>query len=156
VSGAWLDDSHGVSTGGLGLIAAGLGFVELVASAGVAMAGDRIGSRRSVSFGLMILLAGLGIIATSGDSRPAAIAGLLVFLTGFEFGFVSTLTLVTEAAPNARGRAIGISNACGTVARATAVVVSGQLYEAFGMTGSITLAAAAAVAALALTRLTPI
>jgi len=58
---------------------------------------------------------------------------------------------VTEAAPLARGRAIGISNACGTVARATAVVASGQLYEAFGMTGSITLASVAASAALLLT-----
>jgi predicted MFS family arabinose efflux permease len=155
VSGAWLDDSHGVSTGGLGVIAAGLGLVELVASAGVATVGDRIGSRRSVSFGLMILLAGLGVIATSGDSRPIAIAGLLIFLAGFEFGFVSSLTLVTEAAPNARGRAIGISNACGTVARATAVVLSGQLYEAFGMSGSVTMAASAAVAALVCTSLTP-
>jgi DHA1 family inner membrane transport protein len=156
VAGAWLDDSHDVSTGGLGLIAAGLGFVELVASAGVAVGGDRIGSRRSVSFGLVILLAGLAIIATSGDSTTIAIAGLLVFLTGFEFGFVSSLTLVTEAAPDARGRAIGISNAFGTVARATAVVVSGQLYEAFGISGSITMAAAAAVAALAFTSLSPI
>jgi predicted MFS family arabinose efflux permease len=88
---------------------------------------------------------------TAGASRPIAILGLLVFLAGFEFGFVSSLTLVTEAAPLARGRAIGISNACGTVARAGAVVASGQLYEAFGMTGSITLAAVAATAALTLT-----
>ena len=137
VTGTWLDEAYGVSTGGLGVVAAGFGAVELASSTAVATIGDRIGSRRSVLIGLTGLLTGLGV--------------LLVFFAGFEFGFVSSLTLVTEAAPKARGRAIGISNACGTVSRAGAVVASGQLYEAFGMTGTIVLAASAATAAVALT-----
>ena len=151
VSGKWLDDVHGVSTGGLGVIAAGIGLVELASSSGVASFGDRIGSRRSVQIGLINLGAGLAIMSVSGETRWLAIIGLLVFLTGFEFGFVSSLTLVTEAAPLARGRAIGISNACGTVARATAVIASGQLYEAFGIGGSISLGAIAAATAMILT-----
>lgn len=78
-----------------------------------------------------------------------------MFFAGFEFAFVSSLTLVTEAAPLARGRAIGISNACSTVARASAVFASGQLYEASGITGSISLALFAATAAIVLTIATP-
>jgi predicted MFS family arabinose efflux permease len=151
VAGAWLDDAYGISTGGLGVVAAGFGAVELVSSTGVATVGDRIGSRRSVLIGLTGLLVGLGVMLAAGASQPVAIAGLLVFLTGFEFGFVSSLTLVTEAAPRARGRAIGISNACGTVSRAGAVVASGQLYEAFGMSGTVALAAVAATVAVAFT-----
>ncbi len=154
VSGAWLDDVHGVSTGGLGVIAAGLGAVELMSSSGVAAIGDRVGSRRSVQIGLVVLATGLGVISLSGDLRSIAIVGLVVFLGGFEFGFVSSLTMVTEAAPHARGRAIGISNACGTVARAGAVVASGQLYESFGIRGSITLAIVAAAIAFVMTTLT--
>ncbi|MEO6653854.1 MAG: MFS transporter [Ilumatobacteraceae bacterium] len=154
VSGAWLDDVHGVSTGGLGLIAAGLGAVELLSSSGVATVGDRIGSRRSVQIGLSVLASGLLAMAVSGGVRWVAIVGLVVFLGGFEFGFVSSLTLVTEAAPMARGRAIGISNACGTVARGGAVVLSGQLYESFGIRGSITMSLAATTAAFAMTMLT--
>ena len=91
----------------------------------------------------MALGGGVATMLTSGDSRTLAIAGLLVFLTGFEYAFVSSLTLVTEAAPLARGRAIGLSNAMGTIARASAVVLSGQLYEASGMTGSLLMASAA-------------
>lgn len=151
VSGTWLDDAHGVSTGGLGLIAAGFGVVELGSSGTVAGFGDRIGARTSVLVGLVVLGIGVGIMSTAGGSRAAAIAGLLVFLTGFEFAFVSSLTLVTEAAPAARGRAIGLSSAMGTIARAGAVVVSGQLYEAFGMSGSLTLVAAAGGTALVAT-----
>ena len=148
VSGAWLDDAYGLSTGGLGLVAAGFGLVELASSTSVATFGDRVGARRSVLIGLVGLVAGLGLMAGADTSRTIAIAGLLVFLTGFEYGFVSSLTLVTEAAPDARGRAIGISNALGTLARAGAVVGSGQLYEAFGMTGSLTLAGGAASVAM--------
>lgn len=155
VSGAWLDDAHGLSTGGLGVVAAAFGLVELGSSGTVAAFGDRIGARRSVIVGIAVLGAGVGVMATSGDSRLAAIAGLLLFLTGFEFAFVSSLTLVTEAAPAARGRAIGISNAIGTVARAGAVILSGQLYEIVGMSGSLSMAGTAggvALVAAALTR----
>lgn len=154
VSGAWLDDAHGVSTGGLGVVAAAFGVVELASSGTVAGFGDRIGARVSVLAGLTVLALGVTIMFVSGDSRGLAIAGLLVFLTGFEFAFVSSLTLVTEAAPASRGRAIGLSNAMGTVARAGAVVVSGQLYEAFGMGGSLTMAGVAGATALVATIVT--
>jgi predicted MFS family arabinose efflux permease len=147
VSGAWLDDAYGVSTGGLGVVAAGFGIVELGSSGSVARFGDRIGARRSVAIGLVILVGGLALMSIAGPSRAAAIAGLLLFLCGFEFAFVSALTLVTEAAPDTRGRAIGVANALGTVARSGAVVASGQLYEAFGMTGSLWWAAVSATAA---------
>ena len=147
MSGAWLDDAYGLSTGGLGVVAAMFGLVELVSSTTVATHGDRIGARRSVLAGLVVLLLGVATMLSAGDSRTIAIAGLLVLLTGFEYGFVSSLTLVSEAAPEARGRAIGLSNAMGTVARATSVFVGGQLYEAFGMTGTLTLVSSCAVAA---------
>jgi len=150
VSGAWLDDAHGVSTAGLGLIAALFGGVELVASTGVAALADRIGVRRSVAAGLLVLGAGIVVIANSGDSNPVAVAGLAIFLIGFEYGFVSSLTLVSEAAPQARGKAIGVSNSIGTLARGGAVLLSGQLYEAFGINGSLAMSAGAAALAFVL------
>jgi predicted MFS family arabinose efflux permease len=156
VSGAWLDTVHGIGTAGLGVVAAGFGIVELVSSGTVIAVGDRIGARRSVLVGLTLLGAGVVVMIAAGDTRWSAIGGLLVFLCGFEFAFVSSLTLVTEAAPDSRGRAIGISNALATVTRSSAVVFSGQLFEAFGMNGSLALAgtawAAATVATLTTNR----
>jgi DHA2 family multidrug resistance protein-like MFS transporter len=153
ISGAWLDDDYGVSTAGLGLIAALFGAVELVSSLAVAGYADRIGARRSVLGGLVVLGCGLVLMGLAGDSRAVAVVGLAVFLTGFEYGFVSSLTLVTEAAPEARGKAIGVSNALGTIARSTALILSGQLYEAFGIAGSMTMAGCAAAAAAVFTTL---
>ncbi len=150
VSGTWLDERHGVSTGGLGVIAATFGAIELASSSTVALAGDRIGTRRTTLIGLMGLLVGHLVIVMSGDSRALAVVGLLVFLAGFELAFVSSLTLLTEAAPASRGKAIGIGNAIGTIARAASVAASGQLYERFGIGGSIALSAGAALVALVL------
>jgi predicted MFS family arabinose efflux permease len=158
VSGVWLDDAHGVSTAGLGLVAAGFGAVELLSSSGVALFADRFGVRRSVIGGLSVLGCGLATMALSGASTALAVAGLALFLTGFEYAFVASLTMVTEAAPEARGRTIGISNMVGTLARSGAVVASGQLYEAFGMTGPMLMSATTAIlaaTAAAFTRLSP-
>lgn len=148
VSGAWLDDRYGVSTAGLGAVAAASGAVELLSSSAVATVSDRIGARRSVVIGLVILLGGCAVMGTAGSSTAVAVAGLLVFLCGFEYGFVSSLTLVSEAAPDSRGRAIGVSNAIGTLARSGSVVLTGQLYEAFGIRGSLVWVASAACVAL--------
>ena len=155
VSGAWLDDRYGVSTGGLGAIAAASGAVELVSSSAVAGVSDRVGARRSVLAGLLVLGGGSAVMASAGDSTGVAVAGLLVFLWGFEYAFVSSLTLVTEAAPEARGRAVGLSNAFGTLARSGSVVLTGQLYEAYGIDGSLTWVIAIAAVAFTMTALTP-
>jgi MFS family permease len=150
VSGAWLDDEHGVSTAGLGLVATAFGAVELVASVSAAAFSDRIGLRRSVLIGLCGLAIGLAIAAGAGSSGLLAITGLIVFLTGFEFAFVTSLSLVTEAAPLARGRAIGIGNALGTIARSAAVLGSGLLYDSVGIGGPFVLSVAASGVAAAL------
>ncbi len=154
VSGAWLDDAHGVSTGGLGVVAAGFGALELMSSSSVALFADRFGARRSVAAGLLVVGCGLALIAGSGSSQALAIAGLAVFLTGFEYGFVSSLTLVSEAAPAGRGRAIGLSSMLGTLARSAAVITAGQLYDAFGMSGPVAWSAVTGSLALALTLFT--
>jgi MFS family permease len=64
------------------------------------------------------------------------VAGLLVFLFGFELAFVTSLSLVSEAMPDARGTTLAISNAVGTVARATGAVASGWLYSVHGVNGN--------------------
>jgi DHA1 family inner membrane transport protein len=153
ISGAWLEDRHDLSTGGLGLVAAMFGAVELFASGAVASVADRIGSRRSVAGGLLVLGAGVVTMALSGESAALAVAGLAVFLLGFEYAFVSSLTMVTEAAPASRGKAIGVSNSIGTLARSGSVVLTGQLYEQFGIAGSLTMVTVTGTAALTLTLL---
>ena len=158
ISGTWLSDTFDASTTTLGLVSAGLGAAELLASSTVASISDRVGTRRSVIYGLCVFSVGIATLAVSGTSFSVAVAGLVLAMGGFEYAFVSSLTLVTEAAPEARGKAIGVSNAFGTVARAAAVVATGLLYDQFGFGASLLMTMCTiglAVATLLLSRLRP-
>ncbi len=148
ISGSWLDDAFGVSTGGIGLVAMGLGAVELLASSTIAAFADRIGKVRSTVAGLLTLGIGLVIIVSAGDATVVGVVGLLVFLLGFEYGFVTSLSLTSEAMPDARGATLAISNAVGTLARGGGTILSGVLYGAFGIGGTAALSGCAATASL--------
>lgn len=139
VSGAWLGERHGVTTAGLGLVAMGFGGLELLASGSSAAWADRIGKRNAVAIGIFVQVVGVAVTATSGDSLLVAVAGLTMFLCGFEFAFVTALSLVSEANPLARGDTLGIGHGLATLMRAAAVLVSGQLYESVGLGGTLAL-----------------
>jgi predicted MFS family arabinose efflux permease len=148
VSGSWLDDAFGVSTGGIGAVAMLFGATELTASLGGAAFADRIGKLRTTLVGLVALVGGLAIMLTADDRLSVGVAGLIVFLLGFELAFVVSLSLVSEAMPDARGTTMAASNAVGTVARASGAVLSGWLYGIHGISGTVGLSASAAVVAV--------
>ncbi len=148
ISGSWLSDAFGVSTGGIGAVAMAFGATELVSSLGSAAFADRVGKLRTTLIGLCGLLVGLGVMVAADDRLWLGLTGILVFLLGFELAFVTSLSLVSEAMPDARGSTLAVGNAVGTVARASGAVVSGWLYGAHGVGGTAALSAAAAVTAV--------
>ncbi|MEM9654392.1 MAG: MFS transporter [Actinomycetota bacterium] len=150
VAGTWLDGAFGVSTGGVGLLAMAVGAVELTASSGSSAFADRLGKRRTIQYSVTATLAGLGIIASAGESLAIGTVGLLVFFLGFEYSIVTSFSLVSEAMPAARGRVLGIGNGTNTLARGIGVSSAGLLYEAYGIAGPAGLSAIAATAALIL------
>ncbi|MET0662364.1 MAG: MFS transporter [Ilumatobacteraceae bacterium] len=149
ISGSWLSDSFDVSTSGIGVVAMGFGAVELTASTSIAAFADRLGKVRSTLAGICTLVVGIGLMSIAGDRLAVGVVGLLVFLLGFEYGFVTSLSLTSEAVPEARGATLAIGNAVGTFARGGGVIVSGVLFGAFGVGGSLALSACAAAASLA-------
>jgi predicted MFS family arabinose efflux permease len=148
ISGSWLDDAFGVSTGGIGAVAMLFGATELVASLGSAAFADRLGKMRTTLAGIASLLIGLALMVSADDALAVGILGLVVFLLGFEIAFVVSLSLVSESMPDARGNTLAVSNAVGTLARASGVVVSGWLYGVHGIAGTAMLSAAAAIGAV--------
>jgi len=148
ISGSWLDDDFGVSTGGVGAIAITFGATELVASLGSAAFADRIGKLRTTLAGLATVVAGLAVMVTANGILWMGVVGLVVFLLGFELAFVVSLSLVSEAMPNARGTTLAAGNAVGTVARAGGAVLSGWLYGMHGINGTVALAGTATTVAV--------
>jgi MFS transporter, DHA1 family, inner membrane transport protein len=148
VSGSWLDDDFGVSTGGIGAIAMMFGATELVSSLGSAAFADRVGKLRTTLAGLAAVVTGLGVMVGADGRLWMGIVGLVVFLLGFELAFVVSLSLVSEAMPDARGATLAVGNAVGTVARAAGAVLSGWLYGRHGIDGTAWLSASAAITAV--------
>ena len=148
VSGSWLDAAFGVPTGGIGVVAVAFGAVELVSSLTSAGLADRVGKLRSTVAGLVLLLAGLAIMVGADSRLAVGVVGILTFLLGFEFAFVTSLSLVSESMPDARGTTLAVSNAVGTIARAAGAVASGWLYASHGIGGTATLSAICAVVAI--------
>ena len=148
ISGSWLDDAFGVSTGGIGAAAMLFGATELVSSLASAAFADRIGKLRTTLGGLGALLAGLALIVSADDRLWMGVGALVVFLFGFELAFVVSLSLVSESMPDARGSTLAVGNAVGTVARASGAVLTGWLYDVHGINGTAALAAAAAIVAV--------
>ncbi len=147
ISGSWLDTAFEVKTAGLGAVAMGFGAIELVASTSSAGLADRLGKFRSTMTGTALMLGGGGIMAIAGSSLLVGVLGLLVFLGGFEFAFVTSLSLVTEATPLARGTTIALASAVGTVARGSGTIASGWLFDAHGVRGTLGLSLVAAAVA---------
>lgn len=148
ISGSWLEDAFGVSTGGIGIIAMTFGGAELVASLSVAGLADRLGKLRSTVSGLCVVLVALVVILAADQRLWLGIIGILVFLLGFEFAIVSSFSLVSEAMPDARGATIALSSAIGTAARASGAIISGILYSTHGISGTAVLSATAAIVAV--------
>ncbi len=148
ISGTWLDDRFGVSTAGLGAVAMAFGGAELLASSSTAAFADRLGKLPSVIGGLGMLALGLVVMLSAGDAVLVGVAGLLLFLVGFEYGFVTSLAIVSEAVPHARGTTIALTSAIGTFARGGGTILSGVLYGIHGIAGTASLAAIAAAGSL--------
>lgn len=150
VAGTWLDDALGVSTGGVGLVAMAFGAAELTASTSSAGFADRLGKRRSTRVAVALILVGLAVISVAESSLLIGAGGLLIFFVAFEYAIVTSFSLVSEAMPRARGRTLGVSNACGTLSRGIGVVAAGFLYDQVGIRGPAVLSAAAAIVAFTL------
>jgi predicted MFS family arabinose efflux permease len=150
ITGTWLDDVLGVSTGGVGLIAMAFGLAELTASTSSSAFADRIGKRRSMQLSVSCTIIGLTLIYLTGTSLLLGTVALVVFFVGFEYSIVTSFSLVSEAMPSARGRALGIGNAVSTASRGIGVALSGVLYDRFTIDGPVGMSLAVAFLTLGL------
>ena len=150
IAGTWLDDRLGVSTGGVGLVAMAFGAAELTSSIASAVSADKLGKVRSTRAMLCLVLLGLAIMTQAGTSLVIGVIGLICFFLGFEFAIVTSFGIISEAMPQARGRALAAGNAVGTMTRGASTIASGRLYKEFGINGPITLSVTGAVIAIIL------
>jgi len=134
--GLWLEDTYSLDTAQVGLAIIAVGTIEIVATLGSSQLTDRLGKRRSILFGSLLMTAAM--ITLAAFSEPPLVVGLLLLVAaflGFEFGIVSSLPLLAELDPQARAQMIGRSVSVGTVVRALVTLIATAIYvsEGFGL-----------------------
>ncbi len=150
VSGTFMEQQLGISTGGVGLIAMSFGVAELTSSSLSATIADGVGVVRATMAALAVLVAGVATMVVAGSSLALGVIGLGAFFVGFEFSIVTSFSIVSEAMPSARGRVLAINGGLGTVARSSGAISSGLVYDAVGIGGTAALSATAALLAMGL------
>lgn len=147
--GTWLEQSLGLSVGAVGLATVLFGLAELGGSSGVALFADRLGGRRAIAVGGILLVPALALTGPADGSLATTLVVLAACFCTFEFALVSTLSVATELRPELRAAGIGGTYAALTVGRAAGTTVGIFLYTAAGIAVTGLVAAAVVVVALA-------
>lgn len=150
---SWLEDQHGLSVGGLGLVAVVLGGAELLGTFVAFRASDRIGKRSSVLAGQLLLIPAALALPLGGATPVVAFVLLAAIFGLFEFAFVSFLPLFSELDPDARSAVIAWAFGAFSAGHALGAVVGSVAYETWSITATALLCAACfAVAAATVSR----
>jgi predicted MFS family arabinose efflux permease len=153
--GAFLKDNHGFTTATVSALTLGLGAVELVGSGSIALFSDRIGKRRSVALGSLLMAIAAVVLMVAGSSTVAAAGAVVIFFGGFEFGYVAQISVNSEVGGAARGRVMAINGGIVTIGRAVGAALGTWLYVRSGMVAVATLSLVCALASMAAAITTP-
>jgi MFS transporter, DHA1 family, inner membrane transport protein len=117
--GTFMENRHGFDTKAIGVLVVGLGGMELLGSGGTALFTDRLGKRRAILMGLVVMLGGVALMLfVGGNAKAAAVIAILLFFLGFEFAYVSLLAVVSEVGGPRRGAVVAFDHAVVTITRA--------------------------------------
>ena len=117
VYGAWMESRFGLSVVSLGVASIVIGIAEAAGEFGSTALADRLGKRRAVLRGLVLLGISYAVLPSLGARLEWALGGLALLFVAFEFTLVSSLPLVSELAPEARATAMSANVAAITIAR---------------------------------------
>jgi YNFM family putative membrane transporter len=144
-TGAFLHDRFGLNYLAIGGIVAAFGLGGLVYSVSVAWLVRRLGERRMIIAGALLLALGY---AAFGLAQTWQVATVALFVSGFFFYMLHNTfqTLATELAPEARGVAVSLFVLTIFLGTAAGVAIFGQIearagYPALFLTAAVGLAA---------------
>jgi predicted MFS family arabinose efflux permease len=146
VYGAWMDSRFGLSVESLGMASIVIGLAEAAGEFGSTALADRLGKRRAVLVGLVVLGISYAVLPRLGQRLEWALGGLALLFAAFEFTLVSSLPLISELAPEARATAMSVNVAAMTSAR---MIGSAGGAALFARVGQLDLNAAVSVIASA-------
>ena len=133
--GVWLQTEYGLTATTLGLVALLQGAADLAGAVLVSLIADRVGKKRSFQAGILgSALVYLSLPAVNIGLLPVVAALLLMRFT-FEYGLVSAVALVSEQAPDRRGKVLSLAVAINLVGMTLTGFTGPWMYTRFGVWG---------------------
>lgn len=121
----------------VGLFTGLYGILALVLSVPAGIATKRFGEKRVMVAGVAVVALGLLILSGSRDFH-GALAGRIVWITGYRFAFVCVLTaLAVTCPPSLRGRTMGILGAMSSLATVVGAPFVGLIAQTLGWRNGI-------------------
>jgi predicted MFS family arabinose efflux permease len=133
--GTWLDREYGLGAVELGTVALILGIADLSGSVLMSLVGDKFGLRRGVIVGTALACLGYGLLPVLNQGILLAVAGLIVARFAFEFTVVGHIALVSEQAPDYRGKMMTLAAAAALLGSSIAGFIGPWVYEQFQVLG---------------------
>ncbi len=121
----------------LGLFTGLYGILALVLSVPAGLTAKRFGEKRVMVAGVVVVALGLMALSRADDFHEA-LAGRIVWITGYRFAFVCVLTaLAVTCPPSLRGRTMGILGGMSSLATVVGAPFVGSIAQAFGWRNGI-------------------
>jgi predicted MFS family arabinose efflux permease len=133
--GTWLNREYGLDVVALGTVALILGVADLGGSVLMSLVGDKFGLRRSVIVGTALACLGYGLLPVLNQSVFLAVVGLILARFAFEFTVVGHIALVSEQAPDYRGKMMTLAAAAALLGSSTAGFIGPWVYDQFQVLG---------------------
>ncbi len=133
----------------VGLFTGLYGILALVLSVPAGLTAKRLGEKIVLVEGIAIVALGLVILSRATDFA-GALAGRIVWITGYRFAFVCVLTaLAVTCPPSLRGRTMGVLGATASLATVVGAPFVGSIAQALGWrNGMLGFAGAAVLGAI--------
>jgi predicted MFS family arabinose efflux permease len=144
IYGVWMEAQFDLAPTGLGLTSVVVSLAELAAAVLSAVSVDRLGKHRALFIGLVANACAYLLLRGLAGSLSGALTGIVLLAATSEFSIVSTLPLVSELAPIARGTVMAVNAALTAIAAAVASLLAPRLWAAGGLS-RVTIASAASI-----------
>ena len=148
--GVWLQNEYGLTASALGLAALAQGAAELIGAVLVSLITDRVGKKRSFQAGILgSMLFYIALPIVNSGLWPV-IGALLLLRFAYEYGLVSAIALISEQAPDRRGKVISLAVAVNLLGVTLTGFTGPWMYTHFGVWGLGPVSAVCTLAAFVL------
>ena len=139
--GTWFVRDYRLTAGELGTVAFVLGFSDFLGSGLVSLLGDRLGKRRSMIIGCLVAAASYLLLPLFNISYFVALIGAFIARAAGEFMIVSSVVLMSEQAPEQRGKVMALNTSLGRLSSAATVFFAPTLFAVYHIQGVAIVAA---------------